>query len=627
MQLYFIVFAFLALSLLTACPDSPEGANRIAVPTQLGIADKNQDEAKDALRKITERLNEDPYAQNEGEKQIGIANGKVNYVPSAKGKLPEANRQDFKILDDVSISYVLTDVLAANGKFSLSQHTQTLKRFDPPKDNHFRVVVQKDLLSALAQEGAVKLPILWRGFHSYRAEAVCYSSEDGKCVADADLLSDSQFSESEDVPLFPTLKHAAVMPAGATTLTITYYYMPQSRESSISNEKSPYAHPGDSAHLKEIVDTALHHYIKEFGTKADACMADFVAKFGLADCDMVALAEAQALNKHYKQFAQAPVAVVALGNRVKHGEKANKILDARTHNHAWGGETTRESVKWRDATPHADDNLAFAMNQDLVNKIKSRLEQSKDFDSFSSWNLGKSVTVTKSGALRPLSNFDKLVTEQQDALLEKLLPADQYEKLPNHWDAPKFRSKANQSLVTVRINQKYQHGYDIGGFVAVKTPGRSYPWTRLPFHQGKLVGGGGPPPADGQIPQVNWYGFGTENEITGEKPKLTLIEVTEKQIEGKYEFSPVPAGQEQAMFQKFLKAFNATPIPGHTGENGGRPTMSSQGVMQISHYGNKYAGNPPTAAQLAEFWRSQGYRVSPEFELTVTVAVTIPQKP
>mgnify|MGYP005855523539 CR=1 FL=1 len=246
-------------------------------------------------------------------------------------------------------------------------------------------------------------------------------------------------------------------------------------------EAEALTHPGDNAHLKEAVDRALARYREQFATEAIS-MLDFVERFRLADCKMVALAALQKTSASPQGASFR--AFVASGNRVEHPDR----IDLTTSNHAWNGAIDGkrgETLAFADFTPASRRPLEYVFDASTLAWVMERLALAKSRDEFSAagaQSVLRTVAANVPDALEKIQDIDRALGRLAIARIETLLPGTdwEWEEAPSVRLFPEVeyrltrRHRRTGERVFVTIDPIFHWGR--GGEVLYDQPGRAGVW-------------------------------------------------------------------------------------------------------------------------------------------------------
>lgn len=335
-------------------------------------------------------------------------------LPGASHKTEPATRKDLKLFEDKSeeaifkrqnLSHVLLQLAepsnafamrAANPEFNLNVVNAWAAR---PKYPDTKGALSVEFIERLERQGRAKLPLLgFSGGAIFRPSKVCIADrQSGVCEKDLsaflkDKLSDhfagdplkTEPNSPVRLPLFAVLNFDGSMKVGPDkAVVIVFEFVNLVGATGNLGEGQPAIHPGDNYYLAEAINYALQHYIRKFsGVEADASMWDFIHKFHLADCDMVA----QAVAYRARKEGLREKVWIGIGNRPENpGE-----LDIVTSNHAWNvvGDSLRH-VAFEDLTPASSDKLELVFNDKTLEWTKRKVDAMHSFATFGAGTRGQ----------------------------------------------------------------------------------------------------------------------------------------------------------------------------------------------------------------------------------------------
>lgn len=373
---------------------------------------------------------------------------------------PRAERGDLRMLPRAGEGFVFSPFLVVRGTF-VDDGPFRLKPEPLPVDapaippapvEHGELSV--GFLDELARRGSLPLPLLSDSRQILRAERVLLRDGGGTDTELPGLLDRSS--------LVPILKHTeALAKRGRNERVIIAFETlalggkgPEEKvrrwlESKRPLEAEAMAHPGHNAHLKEAVDRALDVYRDRFRTDPIS-MLDFVERFRLADCKMVALATLQ-------KGATTPAgplfrAFVVSGNRVERPDR----IDLLASNHAWNAALDGrrgESLVFADFTPETRRPLEYVFDGSALRWLLGRLETAQTREEFSvttDRSVLRAAVETVPAALGDVPTIDRTFARLAVNRVEGLLPSQDWE-----WEGvPTVRFFPNQDLQLVRRHRR-----------------------------------------------------------------------------------------------------------------------------------------------------------------------------
>jgi hypothetical protein len=256
-----------------------------------------------------------------------VASDSGAYIPSAGGSAP-AHRADLISLD-CDFEHVALSVHSAKGPFSIStesenpsvlQNSFVTTTTRKPGSDFCRVVLNPEWIENLPDEGTVKLPVLQDIQRIWFPKTVCLADASGKCQSASPDFASLQDGDR----YFSSLRLSSGWKGRLGTSFIQLSY---ERRNHIDNSYPPEPpvdyrwHPGENRYFHERINESLAEEIH----KAGSDMQTLVEKLWFADCDMTALATAQADAK------KGTTTKIVLGNR----PITPRILDVQSKNHAW----------------------------------------------------------------------------------------------------------------------------------------------------------------------------------------------------------------------------------------------------------------------------------------------------
>lgn len=374
---YLIVFT----GLLSACGQNGPGVEGRTIPTAAALDG----------RSFRDRLSQGPYrASDTGYEAAGAFELRAQVNP------PKATRADLKMLSRAESAvpftptYVLRGTQVDDGAFRLKPAPIEVDVPAITSEPLEYGELSESFVREVARRGSLPLPLLSDGRQVLRAKSVSIRDGKGGEREAGELLDASK-------GLVPTILSGEAIRRKRSDEKVVIAFetllIEDGRRSSPvrpwlegkrpSGDKplvggGPLTHPGQNAHLKETVDRALAIYREKFATEAIS-MIDFVERFRLADCKMVALATVQKPSTvpgkaSYRAF-------VVSGNRVERFD----TVDLLTSNHAWNAAIDGRravTLALADFTPESRRPLEYAYDGSTLKWVTERLRAAASRDEF-----------------------------------------------------------------------------------------------------------------------------------------------------------------------------------------------------------------------------------------------------
>ena len=301
--------------------------------------------------------------------------------------------------------------------------------------------LSKDFLKQLARRKLAPMPVLSDGSRILRAKQVLIRDSKGG-EREFSYLLENGSAGGGAVALIPVLKNDDVLQKRASDEKVVIAFETLSMDSGRNaspvrpwldgkrpSEANTLTHPGDNAHLKETIDRAMTAYRKNFATQTISTL-DFVERFRLADCKMVALATVQKTSRI--AGADGFRGFVVSGNRAEGIDR----VDLLTSNHAWNAGIDRrvaETLVFADFTPESRRAVEYGYDSSTMDWVLGRVRLATTRDEFTAVANGEPTGAAKvprrltEGTTSLDAEFKRLAMRR----IEALLPSPQWD-----WEAP-----------------------------------------------------------------------------------------------------------------------------------------------------------------------------------------------
>ena len=611
-KLYGICFGT-AVALVTATGCNKSGSDSIQPAAQLyeselfaGQGQKVEGAAElspavtESLQKNRARAGIDFSRTNGAQKPRLIPLGGAGYEPRASGEVPKANRKDL-YLPKFRATHVMLGTAEAKGAFGIQ-----------PTESRWSAALETELdsdlvygfllpgaLDNLRKVGKLKLPILIQAERGYRAQTVCLSDAAGNCERDLNrLLSDRFESIAKNLPFFSSLENGAELDGLEVKKRYLKIGFQRLRNFYPKNENQirgyfGVIHPGENPHIESFIDGAMDAYRQISAGKATSSLAEFIARLGFAHCDMMAQAIA---------FRSGNAAKIANGNLV-----TSKTVDIMTVNHAWNFEQESNRFSPFDRTPAESLNWRYFFTAATARHLVDRLQASN----YNDFSIQKVLSEERGAKLQ--SRFwdtgrDAVEKLQNKALISVIGATDLNE--------PKWIDSTKGIAYDARVNLIVNWGPVGRGIKPLSPP------QNLDFHEFSA--------ADVVPRGVFWTGnfdFSEKHPIT---ETVSVSQARSESMRG-YRWPTLSEKDLAAIKPKFFGTFSQ--LPG--GERG--PDTDKVGTSHTcpgaagtihafyntdSIYCDKL--NAISTDALVDFWRSNGFKVYPRYEINLDLLTYFP---